>query len=325
VSDAPNLRACEICGNVTGNAIHAAREMMFGERDRFNYLECGSCGCLQLIDPPADLSPYYPANYYSFEPPRNRSQIASPLLRLWARSSLQGNGRLDRILSKPRGRPKNIEWSRRAGARLDSAILDVGSGGGQLILRMSQYGFTNLLGIDPFLPADVDAAEGVRLRRCELSALDGSFDFIMLHHSFEHMADPQAVMGHLRRLVSPGGCVLIRMPVVGHAWHEYGADWVQLDPPRHLFVQSPLSVRLLAERSGFRVDESLTEFDSNEFQFWGSEQYRRDIPLHDERSYLNGLRGSVFSETDIAQFRKQADVLNRNQDGDQAGFYLRPS
>jgi SAM-dependent methyltransferase len=325
MSDAPNPETCEICRNATGNTLHAAREMMFGKRDRFNYLECASCGCLQLIDPPADLGPYYPANYYSFDAPRNRNQVISPLLRLWARSSLEGRGRLDRILSKPRGRPKSIDWSRRAGAGLDSAILDVGSGGGQLILRMNQYGFTNLLGIDPFLPADVDAAEGVRLRKRELSALDGSFDFIMLHHSFEHMADPNSAMGHLRRLVSPGGCVLIRMPVVGHAWRQYQADWVQLDPPRHIFVQSPLSVRLLAERSGFRVDESLTEYDSTEFQFWGSEQYRRDISLYDERSYLKGLRGSVFSETEIAQFRIQAGVLNRNQDGDQAGFFLRPS
>jgi len=38
----------------------------FGLRDEFRYLECGACRCVQLVDVPADLSKYYPPNYYSF-------------------------------------------------------------------------------------------------------------------------------------------------------------------------------------------------------------------------------------------------------------------
>jgi len=46
------LTACRICGNSVGNKTHAAREMMFGMRDVFHYLECASCGCVQLVDTP---------------------------------------------------------------------------------------------------------------------------------------------------------------------------------------------------------------------------------------------------------------------------------
>jgi 2-polyprenyl-3-methyl-5-hydroxy-6-metoxy-1,4-benzoquinol methylase len=325
VSSAEDLRACEICGNASDNRIHVAREMMFGMHDVFRYLECGNCGCLQLIDPPTDLSPYYPSDYYSFQPLRARNKLLSSFLRLWAQSSLEGRGRLDRILSVPRGRPKSIDWARRAGVGFDSTVLDVGSGGGDVLLRMSQCGFTNLLGIDPFLPHDSVGPGGIRLRKCDLSDVEGSFDFIMLHHSFEHMARPTSVMDQLRRLIVPTGCVLIRMPIVGYAWRHYKADWVQLDPPRHLFVHSQKSTRLLAERSGFRIDESVSMFDSSEFQFWGSEQYQCDIPLHDPRSYLNGLRGSMFSRADILRFRKRAVELNAMQDGDRGDFFLRPT
>ena len=299
--------------------------MMFGMRDVFTYLECGDCGCLQLIDPPADMSPYYPPSYYSFQPLRARRQLSSLLLRLWAKSSLEGRGWLDRILSMPRGRPKSIDWARRAGIRLDSAILDVGSGGGQVLLRMSQCGFTNLVGVDPFLPSDIDMPGGIRLRKAELSDVEGRFDFIMLHHSFEHMSNPNSAMEQLRRLIAPNGCVLIRMPVVGYAWREYQTNWIQLDPPRHYFVHSQMSTRLLAKRSGFWMDDCLTLYDSDDFQFWGSEQYKRDIPMHDRRSYLNGLRGSVFSPAEIVDFRKRAAALNAKQDGDRGDFFLRPS
>lgn len=43
--------------------------MMFGSRDKFDYLECARCDCLQIEEVPADLSQYYPANYYAFQRP----------------------------------------------------------------------------------------------------------------------------------------------------------------------------------------------------------------------------------------------------------------
>src|SRR5687767_10644147 len=59
--------ACRICGNQTGNRSHVAREMMFGYRDSFEYVECGECGCLQIREVPPDLSRYYPDEYHSLQ------------------------------------------------------------------------------------------------------------------------------------------------------------------------------------------------------------------------------------------------------------------
>src|ERR1700676_3435079 len=57
---------CQICSNAHGNRSFQAKEMMFGLRDTFEYFECGSCQCVQLAEIPADLSRYYPSNYYAF-------------------------------------------------------------------------------------------------------------------------------------------------------------------------------------------------------------------------------------------------------------------
>ena len=57
---------CSLCGGAGPRSLIHARETMFGTGEEFDYSECGSCGALQLMDPPADLSPYYPSSYYSY-------------------------------------------------------------------------------------------------------------------------------------------------------------------------------------------------------------------------------------------------------------------
>ena len=75
---------------------------------------------------------------------------------------------------------------------------------------------------------------------------------------------------------------MIRVPVPGFAWREYGVDWVGLDPPRHLHIVSPEGMRRLAEAHGLSIVASY--WDSWSLQFWGSEQYEADIPLRDPYS-----------------------------------------
>ena len=67
---------------------------------------------------------------------------------------------------------------------------------------------------------------------------------------------------------------------------------------------------------------SYVEFDSTEFQFWGSEQYLKGISLRDKRSLAENPRKSIFSKNQIRHFVRQAVELNRNGDGDAACFYL---
>lgn len=39
-----------VCGNESGNKIHQAKEMMFGWRDSFDYVECAHCSvCPQFM------------------------------------------------------------------------------------------------------------------------------------------------------------------------------------------------------------------------------------------------------------------------------------
>ena len=314
------MHICEICGNRKDNRIFSAREHMLGLQDVFEYLECDRCGCFQLLDPPTNWSRYYPADYYSFQ--MNPDRPIKRLLKRWrAKHALGRSSLAGAVLVRLWGPPPFTRWIAPANLRGHDSILDVGSGVGQVILDMNDAGFSNLTGIDLFIPADLLLGSGVRVLKRSIYELEGLFDFVMINHSFEHMDDPRSTLLHIARLLRPGHILLISLPLAGkYAWRKYESYWAQLDAPRHLFLHTEETIRLLARETGFTVRE--VHYDSTAFQFWGSEQYRRQIPLHDQRSYLVHPRRSVFTKDQISGFERKANELNQQRDGDQASFYL---
>jgi hypothetical protein len=90
--------------------------------------------------------------------------------------------------------------------------------------------------------------------------------------------------------------------VSSKVWEEYGTDWVELDAPRHLYLHSLKSIKLLAKEEDFELVDFFC--DSTELEFWGSEQYRRDIPLMSEDSFCINPSKSNFTYREISEFKK---------------------
>ncbi len=301
---------------------------MFGSKETFSYFQCDSCDCLQIDTIPQNLQTYYPNNYYSMDQMDTLKKLIEPVINMLLAKRLCNYSYkpniIGAILQKLLGPPHSVAWVKDLLQiiNIQSKVLDVGCGYGKLISVLHWAGFTNLTGIDPFIGSDINYHERVRILKRDLYALDELFDFVMMHHSFEHMPDPHTVFKQLYKLTNPGGYLLIRIPVVpSFAWDEYGTDWVALDAPRHLFIHSMKSIRLLAEEAGLSLVD--VKFDSTDFQFRGSEQYRRGIPLVDNHSYSQHLMRSIFTKREIKAFKEKACELNEQKMGDQACFYLR--
>ena len=322
--------ACEACCGTGPFERFDLREMLFGTREHFPYRRCGSCGLLRIEQVPKDLARHYPPEYYGGAAPTagpQRGWLGRRADRARNAAALFGSERIvaRALRAWTSAAPHDLRMTapvvRRAGLRsFDDPILDVGCGRipGQL-LRLGRLGFRNLLGVDPFLEGDSEV-DGIALRRRSIHEVDGTFQFITMHHSFEHVPDPRETLRSAARLLRPDGVLLIRTPVMGTwFWETFGTSWWELDPPRHLFVFSQPSLERLAGDVGLALRDVV--WDSTPQEIIASEQIRRDIAWREPGSWNEHPPG-VFDEDFEAQAKAKVRELNAEGRAGRAGFYL---
>lgn len=311
--------SCEICNRANNNMI-TVREMYFGTREEFEYLECSNCGCLQLLNPPKDYSKYYPDNYFTYQQ-KNEPKIKSYLNRLRDKSAMNEKTFLGDLLLKKFGEPTYLQRIKIAGIGFKDSILDVGCGKGILAHKMKESGFENIMGIDPFIEDTIKYKNGLQITKKDFLQVNKTYDFLMFNHSFEHMGKPLDVIKHSNKILKQNKFLLLRIPVAdSYAFKQYRENWCSLDAPRHLFLHTKKSIEILAEKAGFEINQ--INYDSRSWQLWGSEQYAKDISLLDDKSYYVNPKKSIFTKKEIDDFEMKVKDLNKNGDGDQAEFYL---
>jgi SAM-dependent methyltransferase len=316
---------CISCGKKGRHRVFTAEEKMFSLGERFEYFKCEECGSLQIINIPSDLGRHYPSDYYSMvtvdEPILTPSR-----LRLFARTArtecqIRNAGPIAWVIAKIAPDWSELNWNWFRGyVSTKSRILDVGCGGGELLRHMHAQGFRRLTGLDPFIARSVEAP-GLRIVQGTLEDLKGEFDFLMFHHSLEHMADPLGALRNVRPLLADGGALLVRVPVADTpAALHYGPNWIGLDPPRHLVVPSRAGMNSLARRAGFFVERYWS--DTTEWSLLASEAIMRGLPFYD-RKKKHFLTTEHFTGLEIEEAQKRAAALNRDEDGDTGCYILR--
>ena len=319
---------CLMCGSEEHKRAFVAREALYGTREEFEYLECPACGSLQIKSIPPDLSRFYRNDYYSLA--NENAKLAD--ISMW-RAFLRGqrtnycmnqSSPLGWLIDKMRNNYFDMPWEWFTHSRISvkSNILDVGCGSGDLLRSMREQGFKRLTGIDPHIERSI-ILPNLRILKQQLGELTELFDFIMLHHSLEHMPDPFTALKDVRKLLRPSGHVLIRLPIAGtYAWKRYGINWIGLDPPRHIFAPTMAGMRELARHCGLDIMDSW--FDSTEMTLLLSEKQERGFPGYDREKKSFTIE-PYFSTQEISDYRRHAEELRRLGNGDTACFIMRAS
>jgi 2-polyprenyl-3-methyl-5-hydroxy-6-metoxy-1,4-benzoquinol methylase len=314
---------CIICGNEKNNRILKIKEMMFGFHDVFDYLECDKCGCLQIINIPPDLGKYYPAHdYYSIQKTQRNSTIKDFFIKELNKYTILNNSIIGKLIyyNYPNRFNKSIGST---GINRESKLLDVGCGIGNLLFSLKDIGFQHLYGIEPFLDTEI-IKDSLKIfnRTIEEFKCEYKFDLVIWRSSFEHTKNQLENLKKTSELMEKNGSAIISMPIkTDYIWHKYCENWVQIDAPRHLLIHTIKSFEILTKNTDLRIKKII--FDSFDFQFWGSEQYLRNIPLMSEKSYLINPKNSIFTKKDINQYKNLSKTLNKKAMGDKAIFILK--
>lgn len=149
------------------------------------------------------------------------------------------------------------------GNRPPATLLDVGCGRGDFLAKMVKRGWA-VAGVD----FDKDAADAarrlygidVRVGTVDTMVASGmTFDVVTASHVIEHVPDPNEFLSQCRRLLRPGGCMILRTPNVESFGHRrYGSSWRGLEPPRHLHLFTASSLGACGVRAGFKYVRCFT-------------------------------------------------------------------
>jgi SAM-dependent methyltransferase len=267
-----HLEGCPACGSPRAELLFAGLEdHLFHVGGRWDLHRCLACG-VAFLNPrlsPAHIHEAY-VGYHTHDlsrpvglRARAREFIYSgSARRAYAARRSRWNAWIEWLLD--RCLPHHAEGVKRLGSMLPPAgsgrrLLDVGCGSGTYLRLAWQAGW-QVTGVETD-PAACRAARsrGVPVVQVGLpcTTLPGeSFDVVTLTHVIEHLHDPRPALREIRRLLAPGGLVMITTPNLdAYGLEVFGRCWRGLEPPRHLVLYTPSSLGGLLRDAGFSTIE----------------------------------------------------------------------
>jgi SAM-dependent methyltransferase len=236
--------ACNFCGADAAAPIHELQDLRQRLPGCFTLVQCGRCGLLYLNPQPSqeELAPHYPKQYHAFT--GAIEDQASALVR-WARR--YGVRRRGRAVTR-----------RQPGGRL----LDIGCATGVFLNEMRHHGVWELYGIEPAASAAEFARRRFGLQIFQGTLLDTAypddfFDVVTMWDVLEHVADPQAHLREIGRILKPGGWLALKVPDLS-SWEArlFGPYWAGHEAPRHLFGFSRYVLTRQLVDLGFEAPET---------------------------------------------------------------------
>lgn len=278
---------CYICGSA-GERLYSGLKDRLLERDElWGFLRCVNPDCgLVWLDPlplKEDIGKAYD-NYYTHDTKPVRSRLMYVIVRAVYRSFNFFPRRVSGLQHE-----KSENESMYLGQMSPGKLLDVGCGDGAFLNKMLGKGWmVEGVDIDSEAAAYAKRKFGINVRIGELKDAgfkDAEFDAVTLRHVIEHVYDPIDLLAEIKRILKPGGALIVATPnIESFGAKEFGANWMALDPPRHLYIFSRSNITLCAEKAGLNVEKVRTSAAVSELVFLGSFDIQR-AGSHDLRKF----------------------------------------
>lgn len=318
---------CLVCGG-SGRALYEdLKDRAYGVSGRWKIAQCLECGSgwLNPAPVPEQLGECYAGSYYTHEIPepatlgKSRNAVVLRSLMLSTRkgyTTLNPSMPLSKVLGSILARIPPI-WSRACFGNKDllppfkpgGRLLEIGCGDGRFLSIMQLLGW-EVCGVepDPIAARVAATATGchIHVGTIENAPFEmGQFDAIISSHVIEHVYDPRSFVAGAARFLAENGIITVLTPNFRSVGHRmFGADWYCLDPPRHMCLFTPKSIKSLFADSGlFRYVRTKTITRASKLAI------ARQCAVRSTGNFLAGVEGN-FRMTELL-FRALALAGNR--------------
>ncbi len=236
---------CPICESLENNFIRSTFDDRYGYPGMFNLVCCNSCGHYMTLphlaesDLPSLYGDYYPRKYIDaqalVQEARGTASLLAWLRRWWEGTDNQG------------------QYS----ACSEEVMLDVGCGSGLSLLEAKALG-AKAVGIEADPNVQRIANElGLEIHSGNLhnaSLSSKLFDLIVLNQVIEHIPEPDILFHDLKRILKPGGRVILVFPNRRSLWCLlFGEKWINWHIPYHQHHFDLKGFKRFAARFGFSI------------------------------------------------------------------------
>jgi SAM-dependent methyltransferase len=217
-------------------------------------------------------------------------------------NSVQANAaRVERNHWWYRGRRRMIRSLIEAlGARPGAQMLDVGCGTGANLTLLAELGFVDVIGVDLSEDAirwccEKGHASVERGDLCDLPFPEAHFDFVLAIDILEHVTDEITAIAELRRVLRPGGTLLVTVPALRGFWGIQGSASYQ----KRSYQKWELAAHL--RQGGFTVTQSFYFNYLLLGPIWIAQQLSRRLGIQfpGERRvnsrWMNAILGRIFA------------------------------
>jgi SAM-dependent methyltransferase len=249
---------CIACGSAGVPLYDGLTDYLAGTPGSWRMVRCArqSCGMLWLDPKPraAELIKAY-ASYHT----HGRGSRDAAALGLSALNAACKLASRLLELGSGLGRQRRQLRTMFLGKGVPGRLLEVGCGKGRFLDRMRRAGWqVQGTDFDPAVAQRVRDRYGLRIDVGDLAALHypaDQFDAVAMSQVIEHVHDPLALLEECRRVLRPGGRLVLSTPnAAGLAHRRDGRYWRGLEPPRHLHVFTPEALAACALACGFKVE-----------------------------------------------------------------------
>ncbi len=252
---------CHLCDSQSNLLYQNLSDYLFGVSGDWNLRKCSNTTCgLVWLDPQPiaeDIDKLY-QNYYTHTNEQNLAQLPqskSQSLQAWLYD-------LFTFIIGIKQEREQFNQMYLADIK-PGKLLDVGCGNGDLLAKFRDLGW-DVQGQDTDIKAKEFAEKNYNLT-VHLGSLESigftenTFDAIILNHVIEHIINPIALLSECYRILKLGGVLIAVTPNILSTSHKFfGQYWRGLEPPRHLYLFSELTLKEIASKSGFTNFQTLT-------------------------------------------------------------------
>lgn len=318
------IDTCPLCESRDLRILHESMgDRLYGVPGEWTYNKCGNCALIFLNPRPTeeDIGAAY-STYPTHDPSRLPASLPRRL-----RSYIR-----DGYLARRFGYEEDVSMYKRVAgwliylhpgqreyasggimylpANRRGRILDVGAGAGELLSNLRKLGW-DVECVDP----DTRAAESAKRNRgisirtgtlMEQEYPSDNFDAITMSHVIEHVHDPVGLLAECRRILKPGGMLVVATPNAESVGLRYfGRDWRVLEPPRHLVLFSRDTLERAVCNAGLSPVQTKTTVRGADGVFIESRQLQTKDHTRDSVPKRDKLKAHIYQYTQSAIIRRQ--------------------